>query len=160
MLNNKVSVGINTADKQAVMQNIAALQTQLQPVLLFNLTSDERLAMARMGDKTLSFVDKALTYAGQNPALAPSFLNLEEANKDFALATDLADIQKKLATLLQAVEDTLTVAGSEALEAGLVFYNAIKGAKSSNIAGAENIHNDLATHFPRRRSAKEATKQA
>lgn len=156
MQNNKISVSISAADKKSVLDKITALQTQLKPVLLFNLSPSDRMSLVKMGDKTLTFVDKALTYAAQNPATSPSYLDLAEANKDFALANDLAEIHKKLSTLLVAIEDNLMLAGSEAYESALVYYNAVKGARRSNVPGVENIHADLANHFPRKRSTKEA----
>lgn len=155
MQNNKVSAAITANDKQAVLQNVDALQAQLRPLLMFNLSPADRMGMVKMGDKTLSFVGKALTYAGQNPALVPSFLNLEEAGKDFALALDLTEIHSKLSTLLTAVEDTMMVAGSEAYESALIYYNSVKGASRSNIAGTEAIHSDLSAHFPRKRMKQE-----
>lgn len=156
MQNNKISAAISAADKQTVLQQLDELQNILKPALPFNLTPTDRMAMVKMGDRALVFVDKALTYGTQNPPTVPSFLDLDEAKKDFALATDLAAIHKKIATLLTAVEDNLMIAGSEAYEAALVYYNAVKGARRSNLPGTESIHSDLSDHFPRKRNRRDA----
>jgi len=77
-----------------------------------------------MGDKSISFVQKALDYAGSNPALVPAFLDLAEAKKDLALSADLHQLYNQLNALATAVEDALLLAGSEAYDGALIFYNA------------------------------------
>ncbi|NCI48485.1 hypothetical protein GWC95_01030 [Sediminibacterium roseum] len=154
MQNNKISVSISAADKQAVLKNVAALQNQLKSVLIFNLTAEDRKGMAKMGERMATFTSKSLTYAGQNQSLIPAFMSLDKANKDFALAMDLAEIHKKLSTLLTALEDTMMIAGAEAHESGLIFYNAVKGASRSSIPGTKAIQEDLAAHFPRSKFTK------
>ncbi|MDR3196937.1 MAG: hypothetical protein LBU34_03620, partial [Planctomycetaceae bacterium] len=47
----------------------------LAPYML-PLTPEERHNLPKMGDKTLSFVEKALDYAHHYPQLCPSYLNL------------------------------------------------------------------------------------
>lgn len=156
MQNNKISVSMSAAEKKSVLDKVTALQTQLKPVLLFNLTAEDRKCMAKMGDRMAAFTGKSLTYAGQNPTLIPSFMSLDEANKDLALTMDLNEIHKKLSTLLLAIEDTMMVAGAEAYESGLIFYNAVKGASRSNIPGTKAIQEDLAAHFPRSKFSKKS----
>jgi hypothetical protein len=152
--NNSISAIISAEAKQAVLQGLASAETNLQPVLLFNLTPAERLSLVKMGDKTFSFVHKALGFAAHNPELIPAYLDVPEALKDLELATQLAEIHRRLSQLLTAVEDTMMVAGSEAYESALIFYNAVKGASRSNIPGTEAIHGELSNHFPRRRSER------
>ena len=150
---NLISAVISTADQQAVSQSIDAIKQKLNPVLLFNLTGQQRQEMLKMGSKTLGFVEKALAYAGQNPSLVPSFLDVAEANKDYALANDLYDIYQQLSTLCRAIEDTMMVAGAEAYDASLIFYNSVKAAERSNIGGSHAIYMDLKEQFPRKAAA-------
>lgn len=146
---NKLSGAISPADKQAVLQQLATIRQQLSPVLLFNLTPDDRVGMAKMGDKSLAFVQKALDYAQKNSALVPTYLDVTEATKDLALVTDLREIAHELKTLCQAIEDTLTMAGAEAYEASLIFHASVKGASRNNAAGSQAIYEDLVQRFPR-----------
>jgi len=77
----------------------------------------------------------------------PSYLDVPEAKKDFALAHDLYGILQQINTLQRAVEDTMMVAGSEAYDAALIFYNSVKGASRVNVPGSEAIYNDLHQRF-------------
>ena len=146
---NKISAVITQQQKEAVNTALTSVNTNLKDVLIFNLSAQDRLEIAKMGDKTLAFVDKALQYAAQQPSLVPQFLDVVEANKDFQLAKDLTGILQQLNTLSRAVEDALMVAGGEAYDASLIFYNAVKGASRSNLPGSQAIADDLKQQFPR-----------
>lgn len=105
--------------------------------------------MLKMGPKTLAFVGRAISHAKQSPNLVPSFLDMAEAQKDYKLAADLYEIYLETSRFLRSIEDCMMVAGGEAYEASLVFYNAVKGAHRSNIAGTQDIYDDLKQQFPR-----------
>lgn len=145
---NRISASISAADKTAISDHIAAIKTKLVAVLLFNLSAEERRALPKMGDKSLSFTGKAFEYAKQNPALVPSFLDMIEADKDYVLASDLFKIYQELLTLTVSIEDAIMVSGSEAFDAAKIFYAAVKGAARSNIAGANAIADDLKDRYP------------
>lgn len=51
----------------------------------------------------------------------------------------------------------MMVTSSEAHEAALVLYNAVKGAHRSNVAGTQDIFKDLKQQFPRKRRNTETT---
>ncbi len=154
---NLVSSSLNAADKQEVLGNIKAIKRKLDGVLQFNLTPSERQEMLKMGDKTLAFVEKSISYAGTNPGLVPPYLNLSEAAKDYWLAQDMAQIARELRILLQGVEDTLMVTGSEAYTASLVFYGSVKAASRTDSPGSHAIYADLSERFPRKRPVKAPT---
>lgn len=148
---NQISAAVSAAQSTAVMKSIDSINDALKDALIINLTADERSGMLKMGDKTLAFVQKALEYAKQNAALCPAFLELPEAQKDYELAASLEVIRQKVAALLRAIEDAEMVAGSEAYDAALIFYNSVKGAARSNIAGSQAIVDDLKVRFPGKR---------
>lgn len=144
---NLISTAIPAETLAAINTNLTAINTALVNVLLFNLTADERKALRVMGDKSIAFVTKALEYAQNNPALMPPYLDLAEAQKDFALTHNLYGILQQINTLQRAVEDTMMVAGSEAYDAALIFYNSVKGASRVNVPGSEAVYNDLQQRF-------------
>jgi hypothetical protein len=144
---NLVSIVIPADKLTAIQTNINALSTSLENYLLFNLTPSDRLELSKMGDKTIAFVQKSLEYAESNPTLVPAYLDITEAKKDFALTQELNNILKQISTLQRAIEDTTMVAGSEAYNAALVFYNSVKGASRVNVPGSEAVYNDLQQRF-------------
>ncbi|MDR1983404.1 MAG: hypothetical protein LBQ28_01055 [Prevotellaceae bacterium] len=118
----------------------------LAPYLL-PLTPQERMELPKMGDKTLSFVEKAHDYVSQYPAFVPSYLNTAEFDTDIADATGLRVLHISARQLADNIDDTAMVAGSEAYQASLVFYNAVKAASAQDIPGAKEVYNDLKARF-------------
>ncbi|WP_175632127.1 hypothetical protein [Pedobacter ghigonis] len=127
----------------------------LKDILIFNLTADERQGMLKMAPKILAFVSRAISHAKQSPDLVPSFLDVTEAQKDYKLAADLYEVYLETSKFLRSREDSMMVAGGEAYEATFVFYNAVKGAHRSNIAGTQDVYEDVKQQFPRNRGNTE-----
>ena len=144
---NLISTEIPAEVMADIIEKLNGVNMSLSNILMFNLTAQDRLELRKLGDKTMPFVEKAFEYASTNPTLVPSYLDLDEAKKDLKLAQDLSTILKQVSTLNRAVEDTLMVAGSEAYDAALVFYNSVKGASRVNVAGSEAVFNDLQKRF-------------
>ncbi|MDR2138380.1 MAG: hypothetical protein LBP50_02360 [Tannerella sp.] len=128
--------------------NIDSAISLLAPYLL-PLTPKERHDLPKMGDKTLSFVEKALEYAHRYPQLCPSYFNISNFDVDMADATGLRTVHISTKQLFGNIDDTVMVAGSEAYQAALIFYNAAKAAAAQNIPGAKEIYRDLKARFPR-----------
>ncbi|MDR2042282.1 MAG: hypothetical protein LBP98_08210, partial [Tannerella sp.] len=128
--------------------------TLLAPYLL-PLTPTERRDMPKMGDKTLSFIKKAQDYAHQYPQFCPSYFNISGFDTDMTDATGLRTVHISARQLSDNIDDTIMVAGSEAYQAALVFYNAVKAAAAQDIPGAKEVYADLKARFPRTKHKKE-----
>jgi hypothetical protein len=146
---NKISAEIPAATVTDAKSKIEEIRSMLASVLTANLSGADRQNMLKMGDKTIAFVNKALQFASDNPSLVPTYLDLNEAKKDYALVTAIDSILKGLSTLQRGLEDTQMVAGGEAYDAALTFYSSIKGACHSNVPGAQAIYDELKKQFPR-----------
>jgi GrpB-like predicted nucleotidyltransferase (UPF0157 family) len=129
----------------------------LDPYML-PLTPNGRRDLPKVNDKTLSFVEKAQDYAHQYPTLCPSYLNIAEFDVNMSNATGLRRVHIAAKQLSDNIDDTVVVAGSEAYQAALVFYNAIKAATAQGIPDAKEVYNDLKARFPRvkRKNEKQA----
>ncbi|MDR2815672.1 MAG: hypothetical protein LBB62_03090 [Proteiniphilum sp.] len=130
---------------QELIDSVNALLSPYQ----LPLTPQERHDLLKMGDKTLSFVEKAHDYAHQYPELCPSYLDLDKFDTDMADGTGLRKVHIAAKQLSSNIDDTVMVAGSEAFQAALVFYNAIKAATAQDIPGSKEVYGDLKTRFPR-----------
>ncbi|GAT62971.1 hypothetical protein [Paludibacter jiangxiensis] len=146
---NMISAEITAPTLTTVKTKTEEIRTLLANVLTTNLTAEERQNRLKMGEKTVAFVAKALEFATNNPTLVPSYLNLAEAKKDYALVTATMSVLQGLTTLQRGLEDTQMVAGSEAYDAALIFYSSIKNACHSNVPGAQAIYDELKKQFPR-----------
>jgi len=125
----------------------------LNPFLV-TLTPTERADMLKMGDKTLGFVQKTNDYSKTNPEFAPGYLNLGDFNIDFADSQNLVSILNILTQFSNGIDDTKMVAGSEAYQAALLYYNGVQRAVEMNVPGAKAIYDELKNRFPARTKKK------
>jgi hypothetical protein len=120
--------------------------TKLMPHLL-ELTNDEKHSIPKMKDKTVAFVTKSYEHAVNNPILVPAYVDVIEFKKDTNAVTLLRQFQNPLMELMKALEDTMTVAGSEAYISALSFYTSVKSAAKNNVPGAQVVYEDLSIRF-------------
>ena len=140
------------AKTQAKIDEIREL---LAPYMLA-MTAKQRRTILKMGPKTINFVEKAYDFAKQNPNLVPPYLDMSNFENDFKSAHGLWTLTNKLGQLYHNACDTEMLAGSEAYQAALVYYNSVKKAAEQNIPGAKPVHKDLKVRFPgSRRKPKE-----
>jgi hypothetical protein len=152
---SKVSINISEADLAEINAGIQTLQNKLMPYLV-TLSADERKELPKMGDKTVSFVQKTQEYCKQNPDLVPQFLDVDALNIDVEAYEQIRSMYQPLLQITDSLWDTMILTGSEAYSASLIFYNSVKNAAKSKVQTAETIYNDLSARFPGR-SKKDET---
>jgi hypothetical protein len=156
MSQNRISAEIAQADIDAVMNAITTIKNKLP--FLINLSTDERKAMPKLGDKSRAFVTKAAELATQNPGFLPRDFNVDEMHKDVKLFDAIYPIQQALMTLNENLSDTATEVCSEEYVAALLVYNY---AKSSGIgtASLDGVVDELGYRFARKtpKTAKKTT---
>jgi hypothetical protein len=143
------------ADIVLQVKNLVQQANMLLLPYVTSLTPAERRTIAKMGEKTLSFVEKAHEAAVENPNLVPPFLDMAAFDIDFADAHNLWSLHLATNQLHENVDDTTMVAGSEAYQFALIFYNSVKMAARQDIPGAKAIYGELRKRFPgpKRKSA-------
>ena len=144
-MENKVSAEIPAENLQAIHDAIQTISDNLPQ--LVSLTARNKRSLAKMGDKSVAFVNKSLEYVNQNENLVPPFLDKAEFAKDVELINNLTSVLFPLQQLVEKLDDTATQAGSEAFGAALTFYNAVKGAAKSGVPGARSIYEELQQRF-------------
>lgn len=144
-MQNKLSNQITAESLQQVMNAATAVEAALP--FLISLTPAERAAGLRLGDKSYALVEKVRTYMLQQPTLTPNYIDQAEFEKDFALFTDLINIQRRFQPLMDKINDTLAEAGMESVGTALSYYHYLKGAAKQGVPGAEAIYSDLKPRF-------------
>lgn len=144
---NLVSFNISETDLAEIKGAINLLTTKLLPHLKA-LSPEDRMEMPKMGDKTVSFVQKTVEHCAENPELVPNFMDVNELTTDLRSVEALRVLYQPLLRITEGISDTMILAGSEAYSAALMFYNSIKNAKKSKIQKAEGIYKDLSARFP------------
>ena len=145
-MENRVDIAIPETNKATIVGAIGTLQTELNPFLK-TLNSNERKTMPKMGDGTEPFVEKTIEYAKSNPEFMPPYADAAEMEVDFKSVMDLNNILRPLRQLLDGLEDTAMLAGSEAYVASLSYYNSVKLGRRMKMPGAEAIYEDLKKRF-------------
>ena len=146
MAQNRISASLSTSDRDAVLAAITQIRQKLP--FLIDLTSDERRALPKLGDKSRAFVEKALEVASQNPDLLPRSFDLEEMRKDVQLFLDMQPVMMAINQLQDLIDDTTLQSGSEAYAAALTVYTMIKNTDSGE--ALELAADDLGRRFARR----------
>ncbi len=142
---NLVSASISLADLAAA-KNLVVQLRNLLPFLL-SLTPDERRSGLKLGNKSVSFVEKVADYAASNSSLIPPYLDMNEFVKDFELTRALNELLRTLKPLTQDIEDTAMEAGVESLSTAMVFYNSVKTAAKRGVPGVKSVYEDLRQRF-------------
>jgi hypothetical protein len=143
-LENRVSITIPEEVKAAVLSDINDIKTKLAPFLIA-LTEDERQALPKAKEKTISFIDKGLNYVQANPKFAPAYIDAAELSKDVIAANTLLEFLRPLEQIVSGLDDTAMEAASEAYIVCLAYYNTVTRAAE---LGIPDIYDDLKVRFP------------
>lgn len=146
---NQISVEIPLAIIAEVNQKLQDCKTLLSPYLQ-GLTVEERKSLFKMGDKTVATVQKVKNYMETNPEFIPNYMDKAEFLKDEAVVTNLSPLGNLATQLTSDIEDTVTLAGSEALVSALLYYGTTKEAFDKGVATAKPIYEDLSQRFTRK----------
>lgn len=139
-----------TPEERATINDAIGVIRQALEQKLIKLSPDERVELPKLNRKHHSFVTKSIQYAEQNPQLAPSYLDVNEMRKDMDAMGVLQEIAGQLDPLMRDINDSISVAGSEAVGGGYIFYGAVRDASKRKIGAAESIYRDLSSYFPGR----------
>ena len=142
---NLISTSLSDEAHAAVIDSIKAIETQIP--FAITLPVEEKVALPGVGIKTVEFIDKTYEYALKNPTLVPQFLDMVEYEKDTKLTTQLRTIMNHLVPLVDKINDTLALVGSEAYSSSRIFYHHVKNAARGNVPGASSVAKELSKRF-------------
>lgn len=156
-MENKISFALSSEEQSLVDQSLETLKSVLEPKLITLMASDKQ-ELPKMGDKTLAFVEKSLDYATMYPGFMPGFIDVPEAKIDLESVKALRQILRPLERIVNELDDTMTLAGSEAYSSSLSIYKVLKNAASMGQSGAAEASAELKNRFPGKKKTTEASK--
>jgi hypothetical protein len=145
MLPNRISAVMSDNDLNEVMSAIATIREKLP--FLVSLTGDEIRKLTKMGDRS-AFVEQALEVATQNLDILPRGFDVDEMRKDVDLHKKLISIDVAITQLMQLIDNTKILLGSEMYAAALVVYMQTKHLGAG--AGLDALADDLGRIFMRK----------
>lgn len=146
---NQISLEIPQTIIAELNEKLQDCKTLLAPYLQ-GLSVDERKSIFKMGDKTVATVQKVKSYIETNPEFVPNYMDKMEFLKDEAVVTGLSPLGNLVSQLASDIEDTVMLAGSEAITSALFYYGSTKEAASKGVATAKPIYEDLSERFVRK----------
>lgn len=155
MSTNRISVSIPDDVITQALTALNQVKTLLQPYLQ-SLTVEERHDLLKMSDKSLSFVSKVNDYCTNSGEFCPSYMNVDEFKKDFEAASALKPVLDLCEQVFSNIDDTVMLAGSEAFNGALLYYNGVQVAAKTGQMSAKPIFDDLRQRFLKRKPSPES----
>ena len=146
IINNRYSETFAPEALQAGAAGFESIREALGKQLISLGTTDRRL-LPHLSDANETFLFKGLAYARSNPEFLPSYIDIDEFQKDVDVVMNLRPLRRSLRQFLEMMDDTSDLAGSEALMVVLLFYASVKAAAKAGVPNAATIAADMGTQF-------------
>ena len=143
--NNRLNITATTEQITAVKAALQTITTNL-PFLL-GLTIDERVALPAINVNNKAFTEDAINAGVNNSSLIPSYVSVATMQNDMMLFSQLDEIIILTKQLLEKLEDTQLLAGSEAYTSALTLYKLFGAAADAGVPGADAITAQLKQRF-------------
>lgn len=130
MVVNRVDATLSPEDQKAVLEAIRDIRDRLP--FLTDLTTGERQALPKVGEKGRAFIDTALEVAEENPDMLPDEFDVEGLRRDIHLYDKLQPILFALMQLQDLVLDTTAAVSGDAYSAALEIHEQAKAAGKSD----------------------------
>lgn len=143
--NNRLNITATAAQITAVKTALQTIATNLP--FLIGLTIDERITLPAINVNNKAFTEDAINAAVNNATLIPSYVNVPNMQNDLTLFIQLDELILLVKQLLERLEDTQLLAGSEAYTNALAVYKLIGSASDAGVPGADAIYDQLRQRF-------------
>jgi|APEBP8051072210_1049370.scaffolds.fasta_scaffold01532_3 hypothetical protein len=143
--NNRLNITATTAQITAVKTALQTIATNLP--FLTGLTVEERITLPAINVSNKAFTEDAINVAVNNSTLIPAYVNVPSMQNDLTLFTQLDEIIILTKQLLEKLEDTQLLAGSEAYVGALAVYKLISSASDAGVPGTDAIYDQLRQRF-------------
>lgn len=121
---NKVSGKTTEKDLNVLMSAVDELTAKIP--YLVNLSIEERKQSRKLGAKSVEYVHQCIQVANTFPNLMSKDFSLEEFQNDLDMYMRLSRFQLHLNVFVEALNDTIFAAGSDAMIAADLIYSNLK----------------------------------
>ena len=148
-LENLISVDFNPAE----IGQISAALDSIKGIIMnkvINLTPEQRMEFAKVGNERSNFIVKVQGYMTQRPDLVPNYIDQAEFQKDINARQAILPLLNKVNEIQEMFNDTNLLLGNDVFNTAIAFYRNVKIASQQNVPGSTNIYQDLQYDFPGR----------
>ncbi|MDR1338693.1 MAG: hypothetical protein LBK58_01330 [Prevotellaceae bacterium] len=146
-LDNLISVSFTEDELARIDRALMEMETIIKGKAV-NLTPKQRQLYGRVAYEMEVWVDKTFSHMQQDPKLVPSYINMEEHTADITAHRALNPRIERLNGILQSMEDTNRLLGSDLYNNSLAYYRNLREAAKVNAVGASARYSDLKQQFP------------
>src|SRR3954468_12544027 len=145
LTNNRINISATAAQITAVKTALQTISTNLP--FLTGLTIEERTALPAINVTNKAFTEDAINAGVNNAALIPSYVSVPNMQNDLLLFSQLDEIIGVVKQLLEKLEDTQLLAGSEAYTSAFTLYKLFTSASEAGVAGSDAVVTQLKQRF-------------
>lgn len=150
MARDLISLSLPQAKLTAIDSALTALETALTELVA--LEADARKRLPKMGGKSEAFCRQTLSVVAQNPQIVNPSLGLAGAQADLAALDALRPRRQRIQKLVERMQDTETLLGSDVMATALEAYGLLKVSGKSQ--GLSTLRAGLSTRFKAKSTAK------
>ena len=147
---DRISLTLAPATLTAVDNALTALETALTQLVAMEPT--ERKRLPKMGGKSEAFCRQTLSVVALNPQVVNPSLGLAGAQADLAALDALRPRRQRIQKLVERMQDTETLLGSDVMGTALEAYGLLKVSGKSQ--GLSALRAGLSTRFKGKSTAK------
>lgn len=145
MNENRISIDLAAAKITAINQAISTLEQEFD--FLIALSAADKRSVSKLGAHSLPYAQRTVEYASTNPEFLPAYVDVGELKKDLDIYTVLSGFYRRLFQIVENLDDTAVLGGSEAAAAISAYYKTVQHAAKMGIPGAKAIYDDLSQRF-------------
>lgn len=143
--NNRINSTLTEAQISAVKDAVQNIYSNIP--FLFGLTVEERIRLPKINVANKVFTEDAINAILNNAGMLPNYLNVQNIQTDMQLFVQLDELTGLVRQLLEKLEDTQILAGSEAYVSALVGYRLFGAAAEAGISGSDAVYESLKARF-------------
>jgi hypothetical protein len=145
LTNNRIDTVISDPDLATVNGAINTIEATLS--FLIGLTVEERIQLPKINVANKSFTQDAINAVVNNGTMLPAYLDQTAMQNDMNLYNQLDKIAGRMRQVLEKLDDTQMLAGSEAYVAALTAYKLFAAAATAGIPGSDAVYDTLKERF-------------
>lgn len=143
---NRTSFDISDTQKKEVTNKGSEINTLIEPYAT-DISKDDLKSLSQIADGRLPFVEKCADYAVSAPDHVPAIVDVAEFQKDLKAYKDLREMARPYRQILNVLETSMAVAGSEAWAAARAYYKMVQLNAKMGVPGAQAVYDDLRVLF-------------
>ena len=142
---HRINAEITEEELDKILNDIQVLNSSLK--FLIGLTKQEKIELPKINRENRIFVEDIINTSKDNSDILPSYISIQDVEKNFKLFNQLDKISIAIEKLSSKIRDTQILCGSEAFSTSLMIYKMFQMAAKSGMPGVDSLVEKLKARF-------------